>query len=113
MYCCGGGGGGRGGGGGGNGRIDCPGVNIGGIGAPANTNGGNGSSYGSGGGGSCTDLAGNRTGGSGSGGVVVLKIPETYSATFTGGVSQSNYSSLGYKIYTITAAGAADTITFN
>lgn len=113
MYCCGGGGGGRGGGGGGNGRIDCPGVSIGGIGAPPNTNGGNGGSYGSGGGGSCTDLAGNRTGGSGSGGVVVLKVPENFTATFSSGIVQTNYPSLGYKIYTIGTAGITDTVTFN
>jgi phage terminase large subunit-like protein len=42
-----------------------------------------------------------------------LKIPDARSATFSGGVTQTNATSGGFKIYTITAAGLSDTVTFS
>jgi hypothetical protein len=44
---------------------------------------------------------------------VILKFPDTYNVTLTGGITQTNTSSGGYKIYTITAAGVSDTVTFS
>jgi hypothetical protein len=46
--------------------------------------------------------------------VVIIKIPDTYTASFSAGVTQSGGSaSGGFRIYTITAAGASDTVTFS
>ena len=67
----------------------------------ANTGGGGGGSAGA-----------SAQGGSGGSGVVILSIPEANTATFSGGVSQSSTTSGGKRIYTITAAGGADTVTF-
>jgi hypothetical protein len=50
--------------------------------------------------------------GAGGSGVVILSIPEDNTATFSGGVSQTSTTSGGRRIYTITAAGGADTVTF-
>jgi hypothetical protein len=76
---------------------------IGGAGT-ANTGGG-------GGGGSNSGAA---IGGSGGSGIVIIKIPSTNSATFSGGVTSSLSTSVtGYKIYSITAAGTNDTVTFS
>jgi hypothetical protein len=44
--------------------------------------------------------------------VVILSIPEANTATFSGGVTQTYALSGGKRIYTITAAGASDTVTF-
>jgi hypothetical protein len=44
---------------------------------------------------------------------VILSIPEANTATFSGGVSQTSSTASGRRIYTITAAGASDTVTFN
>lgn len=60
--------------------------------------------------------AGNNTNNSGTGGsgIVILKIPDSYSATFSAGVTQSLSTAVaGFKIYTITAAGVSDTVTFS
>jgi hypothetical protein len=54
-----------------------------------------------------------QSGGTGGSGVVVLKIPSTRSASFSGGVTQTNATLGGFKIYTITAAGPTDTVTFS
>ena len=50
--------------------------------------------------------------GSGGSGVVILSIPEANTATFSGGVTQTSTTSGGRRIYTITAAGVSDTVTF-
>jgi hypothetical protein len=63
---------------------------------------------GSGGGGA----AYSRAGSAGGSGVVILSIPEARTATFSGGVSQTSTTSGGRRIYTITAAGISDTVTF-
>jgi hypothetical protein len=53
-----------------------------------------------------------QAGGNGGSGVVIFKIPNTYSATFSGGVTHSVSTSVsGYKVYTVTAAGTSDTVT--
>lgn len=52
-------------------------------------------------------------GGNGGSGVVVIKIPDSKSASFTAGVSQTMSQSGGFKIYTVTAAGINDTVTFS
>jgi hypothetical protein len=42
-----------------------------------------------------------------------LKYPDTYTATFSGGVSQTTSSSGGFKITQITAAGVSDTVSWS
>lgn len=78
----------------------------------SNQNGG-GNTGGGGGGGNYTGPTSTQCGGTGGSGVVIIKIPSANSATFSGGVSQSSSTSSGYKIYTITAAGTSDTVTFS
>jgi hypothetical protein len=43
-----------------------------------------------------------------------LKYPNVYTATFSGGVTQTTDTTTvsGYKISTVTAAGLADTVSF-
>jgi hypothetical protein len=49
----------------------------------------------------------------GGSGVVILKIPDTRSATFSGGVTQSSTTSGGFKIFTVTATSTtSETVTF-
>jgi hypothetical protein len=52
------------------------------------------------------------TGGAGGSGIVVLRYPNTYTATFSGGVTQTTTTSGIYKVSTITAAGVSDTVSF-
>jgi hypothetical protein len=50
----------------------------------------------------------------GGSGLVILRIPSAGSATFSGGVSSSlSTSVVGFKVYTVTAAGPSDTVTFS
>ena len=67
----------------------------------ANTGGGGGGGY-------------NSAGGSGGSGVVIIKIPNTYSANFTSGVTFSMSTGVsGYKVYTVTATSTtSETVTF-
>jgi hypothetical protein len=44
---------------------------------------------------------------------VIIKYPDTYTATFSGGVTQSTSTSGGFKISSVTAAGVSDTVTFS
>jgi hypothetical protein len=45
---------------------------------------------------------------------VIIKYPDTYTATFSGGVTQTTPApSGGFKVSTITAAGLSDTVTFS
>jgi len=53
------------------------------------------------------------TGRSGGSGVILLRIPDAYSAAFSGGVSYTLHTPSGYKVYEVTAAGPTDTVTFN
>lgn len=99
----------RGGGGGGNSQAGTGG--SGGSGGGGAGNGGGAGTAGTantGGGGG----AGTTSGGSGGSGVIVLRIPDSRTATFTGGVTQTSTTSGGFKTYTITAAGSGDTVTF-
>jgi hypothetical protein len=110
AYAGGGGGGGYTGSGGSGGGAGA-GAGGGGLGG---ANGGNASiaNRGSGGGGSGNE-GGGRTGGSGSSGVVVIKIPDTNTATFSGGVTQTSTTSGGFKTYTVTATSTtSETVTF-
>jgi hypothetical protein len=68
-----------------------------------NTGGGGGGGGGSTGG----------TGGAGGSGIVVLRIPNLYSATFSAGltVTTSNTAVTGYRVYSVTAG--TGTVTFN
>jgi hypothetical protein len=54
-------------------------------------------------------------GGSGGSGVVILKVPNTHTATFSGGVTSSVSTAVsGYNIYTVTATSTtSETVTFN
>jgi hypothetical protein len=50
----------------------------------------------------------------GGSGVVIIKIPDTKTATFTGGVTQSSTTGGGYKIYVVTAtSNTSQTVTFS
>ena len=89
----------------------------GGNGGGLNTAGSNGSSNtgGGGGGSSVTTTASmTRAGGNGGSGIIIIKVPNTRSATFSGGVTQTMSTAVsGYKIYTVTAAGSGDTVTIS
>jgi hypothetical protein len=50
--------------------------------------------------------------GAGGSGVVILKYSDVFTATFSGGVTQSTATSGGYKISTVTAAGVSDTVSW-
>lgn len=75
--------------------------------APTPANSGNG---GSGGGGT---LAQSNPGYAGAPGVVKFRIPNAYTASFTPGVIVSSTPSGSNNIYSITAAGPTDTVTFS
>jgi hypothetical protein len=54
------------------------------------------------------------SGGNGGSGIVIIKVPNTITATFSGGVTSSLSTSVaGFNIYSITAAGVSDTVTFS
>ena len=93
------GGGGNGGGGHSRSCVDVP------TSGTANTGGG---------GGGQGSLGCPYASGSGGSGIVVLRIPNSRTATFSGGVSSSlNTSVSGFKIYTITATSTvSETVTF-
>jgi hypothetical protein len=50
--------------------------------------------------------------GAGGSGFVILKYPDTRTATFSGGVTQTTASAGGYKTSQITQAGVSDTVSF-
>ena len=54
-------------------------------------------------------------GGNGGSGIVIIKIPNTFTATFSGGVTSSLSTAVaGYKIYSVTATSTtSETVTFN
>jgi hypothetical protein len=54
-------------------------------------------------------------GGNGGSGVVVIKIPDTRTATFTGGVTSSLSTAVsGFNIYSVTATSTtSETVTFS
>lgn len=79
------------------------------AGGGVQSNGVNGRGGGAGG----RSSSGTTNGYTGGSGVVVLKIPQQYTATFSGGVTSSVTTSAGFKIYTVTVAGAGQTVTFS
>ena len=102
-----GGGGGGGGlsvrGAGGSGGGGQGGISPGGSGVASGT-----ANTGGGGGGGYASAAGN-----GGSGVIIIKIADTATVTFSGGVTQSSVTSGGFKIYTITATSTtSETVTF-
>jgi hypothetical protein len=58
---------------------------------------------------------GTTSGGNGGSGVVIVKIPDTRTATFSGGVTSSLSTAVsGFKIYTVTATSTtSETVTFS
>jgi hypothetical protein len=54
-------------------------------------------------------------GGSGGSGVVIIKVPDTITATFSGGVTSSLSTAVsGFNIYTVTATSTTgETVTFS
>ena len=72
----------------------------------ANTGGGGG---GGGGGSGVTD----SVGGDGGSGYIVLRISNSYSATFSGATTSTITSVPGYNIYSVTAAPPTSTVTFS
>ena len=107
-----------GGGGGGAGYFESGATGTGGAGGAGGGGAGNGNGVGTsgttnlggGGGGSRGNVGGGSTGGSG---VIRIKTYSGFTATFTGGVTQTNSTTGGITTYVITAAGAADTVTFS
>jgi len=109
----------RGGGGGGGSRED---QGPGGSGGPggggswrngqAGTSGG--TNQGAGGGSSTGANTGQYPGGNGGSGVVVIKIPASFTATFSPGVTQTSSTNPTHKIYTVTATSdSSQTVQFN
>jgi len=85
----------------------------GGAGASSRVNGTSGTvNTGGGGGGAGGDNGStSRIGGSGGSGLIVLSVPSGYTASFTGGVSQTSATVGSNTVYTVTAAGPTDTVT--
>ena len=107
------------GGGGGGGYQHTGGNGQGGLGGGGNGSGSGGGSngssgtnyYGAGGGGGA---GAGGSGGSGGHGVIILKIPNSVTATFSSGVTKyEDLSAIsGYKVYKITSANSSQTVTF-
>jgi hypothetical protein len=55
------------------------------------------------------------TGGAGGSGVVIIKVPDTVTASFSAGVTSSLSTAVaGYNIYTVTATSTtSETVTFS
>jgi hypothetical protein len=63
---------------------------------------------------SVSPLVENATGGNGGSGVVIIKIPDLFTATFSGGVTSSLSTAGGFNIYTVTATSTtSETVTFS
>jgi len=54
---------------------------------------------------------GQSAGASGGSGVVIFSLPAAATVAFSGGVTESHSTSGLYTTYTVTAAGASDTVT--
>jgi hypothetical protein len=108
----------RGGGGGGGSREDQGPGGSGGPGGGGSWNnqaagGAGGTNQGAGGGPATGSNQGQFPGGNGGSGIVVVKIPTTYTATFSPGVTQSPSSTPTHNIYTVTATSdSGQTVTF-
>lgn len=83
------------------------------IGSSGYTAGAAGTGYGGGGGGAGVNYhTSDVKGGNGSQGVVIIKIPDTFTATFSGGTNTLSTAVSGYKIYTCSSTGTR-TVTFS
>lgn len=111
-----------GGGGGGNDSARVNGPATGGVGGGGNSNynaaGSNATANTGGGGGGGSNRVGGGAGyngGNGGSGIIVIKIPNTRTATFSGGVTSSLSTAVsGYKVYTVTATSTtSETVTFS
>jgi hypothetical protein len=103
-----------GGGGGSTYNGGTPGTATSGGGAGARgSKGANGTANTGGGAGGTGDSAG--TGASGGSGIVIIKVPDTVTATFSAGVTYSGgTASGGFKVYSVTATSTtSETVTFN
>jgi hypothetical protein len=68
---------------------------------------------GGGGGGGTQGTCSNGNGGAGGSGVVILRYPNIYTATFSGGVTQTTSTDGAYKISTVTATSTtSETVSF-
>jgi hypothetical protein len=74
-----------------------------------------GTNLGAGGGGGWDTNSQTRSGGNGGSGVVIIRIPSTFNATFSAGVTSSLITSVaGFKIYSVTATSTtSETVTFS
>ncbi len=101
----------RAGGGGAAGGTASGGGGAGGVNSGSNAVSGT-ANYGGGGGGA--GRYNSAGGGNGGSGVVILKVPDGYNATFSGGVTQTSTVVGGFTIYTITATSTtSETVTFS
>jgi hypothetical protein len=58
--------------------------------------------------------AGTRAGGNGGSGLVVIKAPDSLTASFSGGVTQTNSTAGGFTTYVVTATSTtSETVTFS
>jgi hypothetical protein len=66
-----------------------------------------------GGGGGASAVTGGAGGAAGGSGVVIIRVPSTRTATFSAGVTQTSAVVGSDRVYTVTAAGVSDTVTFS
>jgi len=107
---------GGGGGGSGTGTGGAGGTGGGGAGVSGSTTPATSGTANTGGGGGGTGQGGTTiTSGAGGSGVVIIKIPDTRTATFSSGVTSSLSTAVaGFKIYTVTATSTtSETVTFS
>ena len=102
------------GGGGGSGYLGTAGSGGAGGGGAGSTGDATAGTANTGGGGGGAERGGSATSGAGGSGIVILRIADTKTATFSGGVTSSlNTGVSGYKIYSITATSStSETVTF-
>ena len=99
-----------GGGGGGGNSTNAPNFGAGGLGGGGDGNATAGTANTGGGGGG----SGANAGGAGGSGIVILRIPSLYTATFSAGITanvSTSTTQIGYRTYTVTAG--TGTVTFN
>ena len=71
--------------------------------------GAGGANTGGGGGGMAVTVGGSGAGGSG---IVILSVPNTFTASFSAGVTRTQLSVGSNLVWRVTAAGLTDTVTF-
>ncbi len=86
----------------------------GGAGSNGTTKTGTAGSTNTGGGGGGGGNIPATVGANGGSGIIIFRIPDTRTASFSGGVTYTGGSSSGgFRTYTVTAAGSSDTVTLN